>query len=146
MPRDAIAELVHRYSDAVVHVDREQWASTWTTDASWTLGEMASAEGRDAIVELWVGAMSTFDGVVQTVLNGSAATDDFVGTGTGRWYIQEHGKTGKGHPFMMLSYYDDVYTRVGASWLFSSRTLVPLYQGPTDLSAEFTMPPRGSGA
>lgn len=139
MSRDAIAELVHRYADAVVHNDREQWASTWTEDAVWKLGETATAEGRDDIVELWVGAMSTFDAVIQTVLNGSAVTDDFVGSGTGRWYLQEHGRT-RGEAFMMLSYYDDTYVRVADDWLFSSRSLVTLYQGPADLSAEFTPP------
>jgi hypothetical protein len=140
MSRSAIEELVHRYADAVVHSDREQWASTWAEDATWSLGELASAEGRDDIVKLWVGAMSTFDAVVQTVLNGSAITDDFVGTGSGRWYVQEHGKTSQGDAFMLLSYYDDTYVRVGGDWLFSNRSLVSLYQGPSDLSANFTMP------
>ncbi|MCH7789066.1 MAG: nuclear transport factor 2 family protein [Acidobacteria bacterium] len=140
MSRSDIEELVHRYSDAVVHADREQWASTWTDDAHWQLGETMRAEGRDEIVKLWVGAMSTFEAVVQTVLNGSAVTDDFLGIGSGRWYIQEHGKTTQGEAFMLLSYYDDTYVRIGDDWLFSSRSLVSLYQGPSNLSADFAKP------
>jgi hypothetical protein len=41
---------------------------------------------------------------------------------------------------MMLSYYDDTYVRVDRRWRFASRALVSLYNGPTDLSAPFTMP------
>ena len=60
MSRDAIAELVHRYADAVVHRDEAQWAATWATDAVWELGKGRRVEGREAIVGLWNGAMDTF--------------------------------------------------------------------------------------
>ena len=39
MSRDAIARLVHDYSDAVVHRNLDQWAGTWAPDAVWDLGK-----------------------------------------------------------------------------------------------------------
>ena len=38
----------------------------------------------------------------------------------------------------MLARYDDTYVRVDGEWLFSSRSLGPLYHGPPDLTGEFT--------
>ena len=36
--REQIADLVHRYSDAVVHRARDQWESCWAEDSLWDLG------------------------------------------------------------------------------------------------------------
>ena len=76
MPRDPIAELVHLYADAVVHHNGDQWGACWAPDAHWELGKGRRVEGRDAILELWHGAMGTFAAVVQTVLNGTYELDD----------------------------------------------------------------------
>ena len=35
-PRQPIAELVHRYCDAVVRQDAEQWGATWAEDSVWS--------------------------------------------------------------------------------------------------------------
>ena len=49
MSRDDIQDLVHRYADAVVHYDGEQWGATWAADAEWTLAPGRELKGRDAI-------------------------------------------------------------------------------------------------
>ena len=67
--REQVEELVHRYADAVVRRDADQWGSCWTHDARWVLGPTRDVVGRPAIVELWTKAMGTFDAVVQNVLN-----------------------------------------------------------------------------
>src|SRR5262249_42796128 len=46
--RELIAELVHRYADAVVHKDRERWAACWAEDAHWYLSEGRTATGKPA--------------------------------------------------------------------------------------------------
>ena len=135
--RDAIADLVHRYADAVVRRDPEQWGSTWAPDAVWDLGRGRRMEGRDAIREFWNAAMDGFQAVVQNVVNGAAELDEEAGTGTGRWYIMENFKRADGTPGILLAHYDDVYTRVDGEWLFTSRDLVVHYGGPPDLSADF---------
>jgi uncharacterized protein (TIGR02246 family) len=137
MSRDAVAELVHRYADAVVHYDADLWASTWSQDATWVLGPGREVEGREAIVDLWLRAMSGFEAVVQNVVNGEARFAADGATGAGRWYIMEHFRRADGTPGILLAYYDDTYVNVDGAWLFASRQLTIQYQGPPDLSAGF---------
>ena len=53
MSRDDIEDLVHRYSDAVVHRDGQQWASTWAPlgDAAIDAYCAALPAGADAAAE-----------------------------------------------------------------------------------------------
>jgi len=135
MSRDAIAELVHRYADAVVRRDAEQWSSTWADDARWVLGPSRDVSGRDDIVKLWTAAVATFTAIVQNALNGEVTLDG--DRGSGRWYIMEHYLRASGEPGILLAHYDDTYVRRDGRWLFASRTLVVHYNGPPDLSAPF---------
>jgi hypothetical protein len=137
MSRDAIADLVHRYADAVVHRDEAQWASTWAPTAVWELGGDNRVEGREAIVSLWNRAMDGFAAVVQNVMNGTTDLDLDAGTGSGRWYVTEHWHRAEGTPGVLLAHYDDAYVRVDADWLFASRELTIHYMGPPDMSAPF---------
>ena len=137
MSRDAIERLVHRYSDAVVQRDVEQWAATWAPDAVWDLGKGRRVEGRHAIREMWATAMTRFEAVVQLVANGDARLDEAAGTGTGRWYLHEAMRRSDGTNALMLGHYDDTYARIDDEWLFASRELTPHYQGPADLSGAF---------
>ena len=137
MSNHSINDIVHEYADAVVCRDGERWAATWDADAVWDLGGGFQVSGRDAIYDLWKKAMGGFETVVQTVLNGRYEIDEAAGTGKGRQYIQEHFEKSKGEFGIMVAYYDDEYVRRDDQWLFSSRTLVPLYQGPPDLSGNF---------
>jgi hypothetical protein len=134
--RSAIGDLVHRYSDGVTRRDGIQWSSCWAEDASWTLRSDRIAVGRDAIVEMWSRAMATLDGVVQIVLNGAVCVEGPMAA-RGRWYICEYLRPVAGAPSMLLAHYDDTYLRPDDGWLFASRTLVPHYQGPPDLSGTF---------
>lgn len=141
--RGAIADLVHRYADAVVHRDPEQWISCWADDARWVLGAGREVSGRDDILDLWTRAMAGFESVSQHVHNGTARA---AGDGAeGRWYIAEHfrrapDQDGVGQVGILLAYYDDTYVQRDGQWHFASRELVPQYQGPPDLSAAFTNP------
>ena len=137
MSRDAIEDLVHRYADAVVHRNPDQWSATWAPDAVWELGKGRRVEGRDAILNMWNGAMDGFAAVVQNVVNGSVTLNESAGAGTGRWYIIEHWKRSDDSVGILLAYYDDAYTRVDDEWLFASRELTVQYGGPPDLSAPF---------
>lgn len=137
MSRDLIADLVHRYADAVVRRDPEQWSSTWASDAAWELGRGRRVEGRDAILGLWNSAMDGFKAVVQNVVNGAVDLDDAAGTGTGRWYIIEHWARADDSRGILLAHYDDGYVRVDGEWLFSSRELTIHYSGAPDLSGTF---------
>jgi hypothetical protein len=137
MSNNSITDIIHDYADAVVCRDGERWGATWDEDGVWDLGGGFQISGRAAICDLWKTAMGGFETVIQTVLNGSYAIDEAAGTGKGRQYIQEHFEKSKGEFGILIAYYDDEYVRRGDQWLFSSRKLVPLYQGPPDLSGNF---------
>lgn len=134
--RSAIGELAHRYSDAVTRRDDVQWSSCWAEDAVWTLRSDRIAVGRDAIFEMWCRAMARMDGVVQIVLNGAVCGESLTAA-RGRWYLCEYFRPVAGEAGMLLAHYDDTYLRADDRWLFASRTLVPHYQGPPDLSGAF---------
>jgi SnoaL-like domain len=133
--REAIVELVHRYADAVVRRDAEQWGSCWATDARWILSADRDVVGREAIVALWTKAMANFNAVVQNVYNG--AVEITGASASGRFYIGEHFQRATGDVGILLAYYDDTFSNINGEWLFSSRRLVQQYQGPPDLSAPF---------
>jgi SnoaL-like domain len=135
--REKIAELVHRYADAVVHRNGDLWGSTWAPDARWVLGPGRDVSGREAIVTLWNKAIGNFSAVVQNVLNGEVTIDLDAGTASGRWYIMEHFRKLSGEPGILLAFYDDTYVRLEGEWLFASRELGRQYQGAPDLSDPF---------
>ena len=139
--RELVAELVHRYADAVVHRDGQQWGSCWAEDSRWILGPDRDVTGREAIVALWYKAMGNMEAVVQNVMNGEVqfAGDDSNGdaTASGRWYIMEHFRRVNGENGILLAHYEDTFVRRNGTWLFASRMLVPHYQGAPDLSATF---------
>jgi ketosteroid isomerase-like protein len=134
----AIQRLVHRYADAVVHRDGEQWGSCWADDAVWDLGRGRLVEGKPAIVELWYSAMAGMAAVVQTVQNGEAWVGEDADRAIGRWYISERFRRADGRPGILLAHYDDAYVRVDGRWRFARRFLQPHYHGAPDLSDEFT--------
>lgn len=138
MSRDQIEDLVHRYSDAVVHRDADQWAETWAPGAVWDLGGGRRVAGSDAIVELWLRAWERYAVVVQTVLHGTVDLDTEAGAGSGRWYMQEATRRHDGERALVLAHYDDTYVRVDGGWRFASRRLSIHYRGPADLSGTFS--------
>ena len=136
--RDEIAELVHRYCDAVTRLDPAAWASTWADDAWWDLGKGRLTTGKAAIVAYWHDAIAQMEMVVQMAHNGSVTIDG--DTASGRWYISEHVQRKSGELGILLAWYDDTYARHEGAWRFTSRKLTALYHGPPDLSAGFTHP------
>lgn len=136
--RDDIADLVHRYSDAVCRKDRVQWSATWADDARWDLGKGRVTIGKADVVEFWQRAVDELTQVVQVVHNG---TVDIEGdTASGRWYLSEHVNRANGVLGIMLAWYDDEYVRIDGRWLFRRRSLEALYHGPPDLTGQFTAP------
>jgi hypothetical protein len=133
----AVQRLVHRYSDAVVHRDADQWASCWADDAEWDLGRGRQVSGRAAIVDLWTRAMGGFAAVIQMVHNGDAWADADADAATGRWYIDERFQRVDGEVGVLLAHYEDRYVRRDGEWLFASRFLEVHYRGAADLSGEF---------
>ena len=66
--------------------------------------------GRDAVVELWIGAMGSFDFVVQLVYQGTVEIQG--DTASGRWYLSEHLRpTGQESGRFSIGCYEDDYKK-----------------------------------
>ena len=85
----AVRNLVAAYIDAVNRYNKDDWAATWSETATWDLMGM-EVSGRDAIVELWTGAMSGFETALMMLNSGTVTVDG--DTASGRWYLTEHLK------------------------------------------------------
>jgi len=130
----AIRDLNARYIDAVNRYNKEDWAANWSESATWNLMGMEVA-GRDAIVELWTGAMSGFEFAIMMLNSGTIDVDG--DTASGRWYVTEHLKPVEGDPNITLGVYDDEYAREDGRWVFARRHYNVIYQGPADYSGNY---------
>ena len=130
----AIRDLVYRYADAVCRRDEQAWAATWAEDAVWQLPGAPRMEGREAIVGLWVQAMSGFPFVVQLINSGVLQISD--DRASGRWYITENLKFADGNGMYNVGCYQDRYVKRDGNWLFSERHYAVLYndEGKGDMS------------
>ncbi|MEM8919870.1 MAG: nuclear transport factor 2 family protein [Pseudomonadota bacterium] len=116
--RLAIRELVDTYSDAVARRDADAWAATWTDDAVWDLAGM-KVEGKEAIVQMWLGAMGTFEFVAFHATPGAIEVDGE--TATARVYVSEVLVPKDGGLRRVEGAYDDQFRKEGGAWRFSHR-------------------------
>jgi uncharacterized protein (TIGR02246 family) len=116
--RLAIRELHETYADAVVRHSAEDWAKVWTQDAHWDLMGMA-VDGRDAIVELWNGAMSALDGVSFHCVPCMIAVDG--DRATGRCQTQEFMKFKDGNTRAVGGLYEDEMVKIDGRWFYTKR-------------------------
>jgi len=136
----AIRKLVDRYCDAVGRRDADDWIATWAPDASWELlGN--KLEGHDAILGFLNGALGMLRFVMQISSNPVIEIDG--DRARGRWTIQEWSESEAMGRLLLVFFYDDEYVRGEDGWLFASRRMELLYQGPPDLSGKSFLP--GSG-
>ncbi|MEP5765711.1 MAG: nuclear transport factor 2 family protein [Halieaceae bacterium] len=131
----AIRDLVARYIDAVNRHNQDDWAATWSENASWNLVGM-EVSGRQAIVELWVGAMSGFDFALMMLNSGTVQING--DSATGRWYVTEHLKPCDGDANTTLGVYEDEYAKENGEWVFTRRQYHIMCQGAADSNATFT--------
>jgi uncharacterized protein (TIGR02246 family) len=117
--RIAIRSLNESYADAVFRRDAAAWAATWAEDAAWNLMGM-SVTGRDAILQLWLGAMANYPFAGFFVQPGSLAVTGDVAEGV--VYTQEVLEKTDGTIVRPIGCYHDVYVRHDGQWLFQRRS------------------------
>ncbi len=115
--RIAIQELHGRYADAVSRNDLDDWAACWADDATWTLMD-TTVEGKEAIVQLWNGAMAQFDAV--GFIMQAVATELDGDTGTGTCLTQEM-LVENGVTRAVAGHYADTFVKQAGEWLYASR-------------------------
>ena len=116
--RLAIRELHETYGDGVVRFDAETWGSVWADDADWDFMGM-ELKGREAIVELWLGAMSNFDAVSFQCVPASIEVDG--DKATSRCQTQEVLKGKDGTTRMLGGLYTDELEKRAGAWVYTKR-------------------------
>lgn len=141
--RDAIAQLVARFDDAVNRRDPKEFRRLWATDAIWEIGDPMPAhfKGADEITRSWVAAV---DGTEWLFRGSFAGVVEISGnTATGRWPCIETGtfRGGKGYDNRAL--YEDRYIKIDGQWFFAHRRYLYLWLsqeqlpgGPVKLGSE----------
>jgi len=126
----AIRELIERYGTGVLRRDPALWGSTWAENGRWSLAGM-EAQGREAIVKLWVELMANYPFVAQ-FYNGaelSIAGDRAQGT----WNLLEVTRAADGTEASMVSSYDDTYVRCAdGQWRIATRSWTLHFPKPAD--------------
>ena len=59
---------------------------------------------------------------------------------SGHWYLHEYTRDKEGTATTILSRYQDTYIKQDGQWLFKSRDYTFIYNGPADLSGNYTPP------
>lgn len=131
----ALQNLMARYCDAVNRVDGEAWIGTWAEDAIWNLlGNPVS--GKDNILALWKQMMGSFEFAL--MFPSSSLFEVSGDTATGQWYLHEYSRDPEGNASTILSRYVDTYVKQDGEWLFKTRDYQFIYNGPADLSGNYT--------
>ena len=116
--RLAIRELHETYGDGVVRFERDTWASVWAEDAQWDFMGM-ELNGREAIVEMWLGAMSNFDAVSFQCIPAAIEVDG--NTARARCQTQEVLKAKDGSTRMVGGLYTDSLEKRAGQWVYTKR-------------------------
>jgi hypothetical protein len=59
-------------------------------------------------------------------------------TASGHWYLHEYTRDPEGNASTVLSRYVDTYVKQDGQWLYKSRDYGFIYNGPADLSGNYT--------
>jgi uncharacterized protein (TIGR02246 family) len=135
--RDAIQQLIYRYSDAVTRADYEQMATVFAADAVWdspVLGmhfesarefidfQMEGSSALDVLIQIATGTvvdLSSADRATATtnireIIRGTATTDGVFGPVGAEINVDQYG-----------IYFDEI-TKIENTWKFSKRVFVPI--------------------
>ena len=127
-----IQKLSQTYADGVMTRDPDVWSSTWASDGVWYLGTPDPIQGRDTILQVWLGAMGGYPVVLHIVQPGIIDVDG--DTAKARFYIHESIVTGDGDQIFNMGVYNDTLKKEDGAWKFASREFRSMYRGPADLS------------
>lgn len=115
----AIRELVESYNDAVMRFDAEAWGANWAPDGIWSLPGRGEVQGREAIVQQWLGAMGALKVEGFFASAGVITVDGDRAHAT--WYQQEFLEREGGVRMAIVGEYTDDYVRTGGRWYFAKR-------------------------
>ena len=121
--RLAIRELLENYADAVCQNDAALWGPLWAEDGMWEMPdypEYPPTKGRDAIVDMWKGAMANYPGIIFVATPGVIHVDG--DRATVRSYTSEVFTDSAGKVHRHRGRYEDICVKRGGKWLFLKRS------------------------
>ena len=133
----ALRNLMARYVDAVHRRDGDAWIATWAEDSQWNLlGN--PVDGKANILGLWQQMMGGFEFAL--MLPSSSLFEIDGDSASGHWYLHEYSRDLEGNTSTIISRYQDTYIKEGGQWRYKSRQYQFIYNGPADLSGDYTPP------
>jgi ketosteroid isomerase-like protein len=131
--KQAIQELVVRYSDAASRGAWEEFGQCWTADAIWEVAPPVDTrvEGRRAIVDSVIANTETADFLLQ-MTHGAVVTLHGAGRASSRTTIHAIARTGT-HNVTNYAIYCDEVVKTDGVWQFSLRRLQNIYYDPRPL-------------
>jgi hypothetical protein len=149
--RDAIQQLIYRYSDAVTRADYEQMATVFAADAVWEsplLGMHFESAG--AFIDFQIEGSTALDVLIQTaagpvvellgpdraaattnvreIIRGTHTVDGVWGSAGSESNVDQYG-----------IYFDDV-SKIDGEWKFSRRVFVPVLIASGAAAGDITSP------
>jgi uncharacterized protein (TIGR02246 family) len=139
---EALRQLPHRYCDALVRRDWDDFGRLFAPDAVWHIPEPFNihAVGRDEIVAIVAAAFEGLAFHVQTIGIFVIDTVD-AERARMRTTVHEVARQLDGTGILLFGVYDDECVRLGSEWRFKSRTLQLLYtDSPALPGAVYSVP------
>lgn len=133
--------LVGRYCDAVLRVDVDGFAGTWTSDATWSIPGEGTISGRAEIARTFARIRGEYPLCVQEILNGQVHDID------GRqvrveWQVRESQWRPDGTRSELIGvYHDELRLESDTTWRFASRAFELVAQNTTDGTARVRLGP-----
>lgn len=138
----AIRDLNARYTDAVNQYNPLHWINCWTDDARWNLMG-TRVTGKENILSLWQQLMSDFEfALIMPSSSLFTLNPDLPDRASGHSYQHEYTRDKAGNGHTLLGRYLDEYRKIDDEWYFQTREYQILYRGNSDLTGQFTLPPR----
>jgi hypothetical protein len=128
--REEIRDLVSRFGMACTLDDIEGFRELWTPDGVWTVGEPfnVSAEGIEAVVEMYRYLRGLHEGFFQAYHNGLIEVAPEGDRATGQWQLSEYGACDcRTQGYFNHGLYADTLVKTESGWRFARRDFRYVY-------------------
>ncbi|HEV8298813.1 MAG TPA: nuclear transport factor 2 family protein [Acidimicrobiales bacterium] len=134
-----VRNLTGRYCDAVARFDVDAFAACWSSEATWTAGDLLPIQGRDAIVRVFTKLRAPFHYCIQELLSGVVTPTGEGSDAIAQWQVRELQWREDGTVGCVIGTYADRIVMEDAAWCFADRHFTLVYRGPVDLTGPLSV-------